>query len=103
MNLYEFLLPEHTNTGESYKHAIHSWRKTAVRVAGGITDLGIVQGEWIEPDTGRHVIEHNRCFQVACNVETYGRLVDLAVSLFEDQQTIFTAEIGTAYPMQRQT
>src|SRR5665213_1959659 len=96
MNLYKFLLPAADNRGASYAIQIDLWELAALSIAGGYTDSGLVKGEW-SPHGGTICLADTlRAIEVACTPEVAARLGDIALSLFDDQLSIFSACIGEA-------
>lgn len=94
--LYQFALPDETNAGVSYAKQRDQWEHTALALAGGFTTLGLHAGAWQDNKTGRIYREGVHVYQVACELATKTNLVQRLNSLFDDQETFFVAEIGTA-------
>jgi len=94
MKLYEILLPLNTNSGDDYDEAHEAWRRKALDIVGGFTELPDAHGFWM--DGGKLYNDRMRAYRVACTPEQWAALLDAAFCLFADQAAIFHAKIGTA-------
>jgi len=93
MRLYEITLPLYTNSGDDYDEAHEAWRRKALDVAGGFTQLPDgSMGYWLDGD--KLYAEGVRVYRVACEPAQWFRLLEAAFGLFPDQITIFHAEVG---------
>jgi hypothetical protein len=100
MKLYLFALPLFTNGGGDYDEAHELWRRKALDLAGGFTELPDAHGFWM--DGNKLYNDRIRHYHVACEPEVYAALLGEAFKLFPDQVSIFTAELGTAEIITRQ-
>ena len=94
MKLFEITLPQRTNAGQFYTHALAAWENYAAMLAGGFTRLAPCDGVWLDGNKRYHdtVIK----YQVACAPGLFLALREKAFDLFPDQVAIMTAELGTA-------
>ena len=92
MRFYMIALPLYTNGGDDYDDAHEQWRRSALKHAGGFTELGDAHGFWMDGD--KLYTDRIRQYQVACEPEQWVALVDAAFALFADQEAIFSADIG---------
>lgn len=96
LKVYQFTLPDATNAGESYAGARLVWENEALRIAGGFTKTGEVEGAWLN-DAGRPQWERNHLYQVALDTpDKHAALLNATRKAFPDQQAFYVAAIGTA-------
>lgn len=101
MRYYEIHVPQNDNAGRSYESALVEFRDYLLNVCGGYHRLDPVQGAW--RDNGKNYVETMIPFHVACEPETFAKVLAQAFRIFHDQLAIFTAEIGAATIHERET
>jgi hypothetical protein len=100
MRLYLIALPLFTNSGDSYADAHEQWRRKALDLAGGFTELG--DAHVFLMDRNKLYTDRIRQYQVACEPEQWAALIDVAFRLFLDQVSMFHADIGKPEIVSRQ-
>lgn len=107
--LYQFVLPNHDNKGVPYDHRLEQFESLALRYAGGLTRVAVAAlGKWRDQDAmdcneGSQVDYEDsvRIYQIACEPAVLSQLIDAAFALFSDQLSLYVAEIGRAYLIDR--
>lgn len=99
IKLYQFAIPTNTNEGLSYELSRKAFENTALREAGGYTQLsGFAQGVWLSVGPPERAIKGQLAlYHVAALPEVADKLVEAFWPLFPDQQALFIAELGPAY------
>jgi hypothetical protein len=93
MHLYRIILPVNDNGGKPCNGAHASFQAYVIDKAGGLTTSAATGAG----HTGARIQREGViAYDVACDAQTFDKLVTRAIELFPDQVAIFTATIGTA-------
>ena len=93
MRLFEILLPQTDNDGQSMRQSFVVFEAYALHIAGGFTKCGVVEGQW-RNDNGTIMTDYLLPYRVACSPAQWAQIVSRAFALWPDQEAICHSHIG---------
>ena len=89
MTLYEILIPVCDNGGVEFD-AEHNavWEDNVLDIAGGLTTLPVVNGQWSDPD-GHAIREEMKPVRIACSEEQINDIADMTASHYKQLSIMY--------------
>jgi len=88
VRLYEILVPTQYNTGKPVRTRHHKeWDKVVRKIAGGLTILRPVKGQWVD----RTTIYHDRLIpvRIACSKEQIEKIAKFSLTHYKQEAIMY--------------